>query len=182
MATCLSPITFPKGTFKKLTQTFSVWIYGSFYTEDWTKLLSFPYPLVSCLYKSTWNSHTSCFTVLIDQTYQRVAKKMNCFASVLFCLPPPPPMCDTLRVLMIALWRSGPPMMAVYSQHSAATQLRSVTWLSTTRTHCLPQQAVTKPSECGVYAPAPPSLFCRPMRPPSHPSWWGYCMLISSHM
>lgn len=82
-----------------------------------------------------------------------------------------PHMCNAVRVLMIASWRSGPQMMAVYSQHSAATQLRSVTWLSTTRTHCWPQQAVTKPSECGVYAPVPPSLFCRPMRPPSHPSW-----------
>lgn len=81
------------------------------------------------------------------------------------------------RVLMIAWWKSGPQMTAASWQHSVATQQRSVTWLSTTRTLSLPQRAVTKPSECGAYAPVHPSLFCRPMVPPSHPFRWDWCML-----
>lgn len=73
---------------------------------------------------------------------------------------------------MTAWWKSGPQMTAAFWQHSVAIQQKSVTWLSTTRTLSLLQQVVTKPSECGACGPVHPSVFCRPMLPPSHLFRW----------
>lgn len=74
---------------------------------------------------------------------------------------------STLRAPTTASSRSGAQMTAACWRRCAAMLPRSPTWPSATRTPWLPPARATRPSECGVYRPAPRWLSWRHTLPPS---------------